>query len=43
MMCVVLDEICEHVDGAPRHPFHSGLASREGSLEQARQIFCGLV
>src|SRR5262245_30359127 len=35
MMCIVLDEIREHVDSAARHSFHSGLTSRKRSVEQA--------
>ena len=33
MMCIVLDEIREHVDCAARHSFHSGLTIRKRSVE----------
>ena len=39
MMCIVLDEIREHVDRGARHSFHSGLTSRKRNLEQARELF----
>jgi hypothetical protein len=42
MMCIVLDEIHQHVHDAPRHPFHARLSGRERDLEQPRQIVGGL-
>jgi hypothetical protein len=38
MMCIVLDEIREHVNCAARHSFHSGLTSSKRSVEQACEI-----
>ena len=38
MMCIVLDEIREHVDCAARHSFHSRLTSRKRSIEKACEI-----
>ena len=43
MMCIVLDDIREHVDSAARHSFHSGLTSRKRSVEQACEILSRLM
>ena len=42
MVGIVLNEIHEHVDRAPRHASHARLSGRERHLEQPRQIVGGL-